>query len=398
MPTDTFAWLLHPLSARTFEADYFESKVCVVRRQSGRYYEHLTSLSDLDLLLSTRSARHPDVTVVNASQEIAMSEFADDLGVLDPVRAARLFAAGSTIIFGQMQTRLRALARLCADVGEHLSTRLQTNLYLTPSDSQGFPPHWDTHDVFVLQVFGSKSWTLYENTVELPFRGQHFSATEHPPGAVAEEFVLEAGDVAYIPRGVVHSARSSHEHSLHITLGLLSYTWADLFLECVAASAVDDVELRKSLPLGFARDDFSPSDRQQLFNEKLSMLTARLGADRAFDSLAQDLVRRPGQAFDNLLGQVAQVDTLTRSSVVRCRAHTSWNVREEHDRCIIVQGGREIRMPPHMLPAVRFARRSTAFTSQDLPDCVDAEGKLTLVRRLVVEGILECPEFVRLAN
>ncbi|WP_420461677.1 JmjC domain-containing protein [Candidatus Palauibacter sp.] len=28
--------------------------------------------------------------------------------------------------------------------------------------TQGFRPHWDTHDVSVLQVVGSKRWRLYD--------------------------------------------------------------------------------------------------------------------------------------------------------------------------------------------------------------------------------------------
>ena len=32
---------------------------------------------------------------------------------------------------------------------------LQVNAYLTPPDSRGFNKHFDTHDVFVLQILGS---------------------------------------------------------------------------------------------------------------------------------------------------------------------------------------------------------------------------------------------------
>ena len=32
---------------------------------------------------------------------------------------------------------------------------------LTPEGAQGFDPHFDTHEVFVLQVEGHKHWRLY---------------------------------------------------------------------------------------------------------------------------------------------------------------------------------------------------------------------------------------------
>jgi ribosomal protein L16 Arg81 hydroxylase len=35
----------------------------------------------------------------------------------------------------------------------------QTNIYLSPPNAQGFGTHFDSHDVFVLQVAGSKILT-----------------------------------------------------------------------------------------------------------------------------------------------------------------------------------------------------------------------------------------------
>jgi ribosomal protein L16 Arg81 hydroxylase len=36
-----------------------------------------------------------------------------------------------------------------------------SNVYYTPADSQGFAPHFDDVDVFVLQIEGKKHWKLY---------------------------------------------------------------------------------------------------------------------------------------------------------------------------------------------------------------------------------------------
>ncbi|WP_236595498.1 cupin domain-containing protein, partial [Mycobacterium paraintracellulare] len=34
----------------------------------------------------------------------------------------------------------------------------RVNAYVTPPDATGFAPHYDPHDVLVLQIRGSKTW------------------------------------------------------------------------------------------------------------------------------------------------------------------------------------------------------------------------------------------------
>ena len=101
---------------------------------------------------------------------------------------------------------------------------LLTPLFTTAIISPGFAGSYDTHDVFLLQVEGSKKWTICGTPVELPLSGQSFDASVHELGARKLEFVLEAGDAAYVPCGVVHEAQSADEVSLHITAGVLRYT------------------------------------------------------------------------------------------------------------------------------------------------------------------------------
>ena len=153
-----------------------------------------------------------------------------------------------------------------------LSFPLQANAYLTPARAQGAKYHYDTHDVFVLQILGSKRWTMYGTPVTLPLRNSDFDAQTHERGEPTMDFELGPGDMAYIPRGVVHDARSSEELSLHITVGILSYRWADLLLEFVADASLKDPAFRKSLPPGFAREDFDRGLAQEIFDACWSAL------------------------------------------------------------------------------------------------------------------------------
>jgi ribosomal protein L16 Arg81 hydroxylase len=97
---------------------------------------------------------------------------------------------------------LPSLANLCRAVERTFSSHFQTNIYLSPPHAQGFKTHFDSHDVFVLQVSGSKLWTLYDTGVVLPLRGQAFDPDKHAPGPPTRELTLHSGDVLYCPRGL----------------------------------------------------------------------------------------------------------------------------------------------------------------------------------------------------
>ena len=58
------------------------------------------------------------------------------------------------------------------DLGAALAQPLQVNAYLTPPGNQGFATHYDTHDVFVLQVDGRKRWRIHPPVLPDPLERQ----------------------------------------------------------------------------------------------------------------------------------------------------------------------------------------------------------------------------------
>src|SRR5208283_1139855 len=99
---------------------------------------------------------------------------------------------------------------------------------LTPGNTAGFSPHYDTHEVFVVQVGGRKRWRIYEPPIVLPHRSQPFVRAGYAPPAPLLECELCPGDLLYLPRGYVHSATTSEGYSAHVTIGLTVYTWVEL--------------------------------------------------------------------------------------------------------------------------------------------------------------------------
>jgi len=384
--------MIDPLPTAEFDQAFYEQRLCLVQRAVPSYYERLLSRQDLDTVLGTHRLRHPEVNLVRGDDDLSRSSYTDASGRIDPREVAKRFDDGATVIFTQLHKRVPALARLCVSLGKSFGSRVQTNVYLTPPEAQGFVAHWDTHDVFVLQVEGRKLWSVYDTKVALPLKGQGFDPAQHKPGQVTEQFELSPGSLVYIPRGLMHSARSTTEASLHITLGLTAFTWTDFLLESVAAAALEDESLRQNLPKGFASENFSADEKVRLYREKLSTLLSRFDAERVWRRFKDELLATNTPLFTDLIEERLRADRLTLDSLVTRRADVLVELDHGTDFCAIRFCGLEIRLPSDVFSAVEFATTADEFRVRDLPDCVDSEGKVTLVSRLVKEGLLQRPE------
>lgn len=131
------------------------------------------------------------------------------------------------------------------------------NVYLTPKDSQGFAPHYDDIEAFVLQVEGKKHWRVYKPTSRNNILPRESSRNLNPDelGEPCLDVILEAGDLLYFPRGYIHQATTLEDfHSLHITVSVYQkQTFGDL-LETLIPMALkeainENVDLRRGLPL-----------------------------------------------------------------------------------------------------------------------------------------------------
>ena len=139
---DALGWILGADSAELpFVREILDKRAVLVHGGSPRRFSQLLSFDVLDSVLGTFGLSHADIRIVRSDPEVAPSEYQwGDLA--DPMRVARLFADGATVIFAALHNRHEPLRRLCAALSRQTGVRTQTNIYLTPPRSQGFKPHW----------------------------------------------------------------------------------------------------------------------------------------------------------------------------------------------------------------------------------------------------------------
>jgi len=380
------SWLLAPLDAARFFERHWEREPLLLHRRRRDYYGALLTVGEFDRVLTTPGLARPQVTVANAEAEIADDDYLVGGSDLDHVQVARLFAEGATITVNGMHRRTEALGIFCRNLEAELSCRAQANVYLSPPRSQGFRRHCDLHDVFVLQLEGTKHWRLYDTPIELPLPEQYAASDG---GKASRELELRPGDLAYIPRGVMHDAYTGVKRSLHVTIGLRPYHWRDLIAESLAAAVVRDVDFRRALPPGFARHGFDRGEARRTFRELLARFVSGADADEALDAFVDQFVMTRQPLPREPMALLASLEDFRASTVVAPRAGLVFTLRNEKRHVVLRCHGRESRFPRRAAECLQSALTRGAFAVRELPGSLDAAGKFALVKRLVREGLLE---------
>ncbi|WP_416914624.1 MAG: cupin domain-containing protein [Roseicyclus sp.] len=386
----SFDWCIAPVSPETFFADHYEKAPLRIARDDHAYYADLLGFDDIDRVVSTMGLSVPEIAVTRAAGDITPADYAYESGFVDPVRVNQLFADGATVILSGLHERLPRLAAFCRALESVFSARVQTNIYMTQAESQGFRAHYDDHDVLVLQVAGTKEWRFYGTPVELPLTTQAFNPAEVEIGPETERFVLQPGDMLYVPRGLAHDAVATGEPSLHITTGLMCRTWADVLVEAVNVMAHRDPDLRRALPPGFANRGHDHGRHQADFEEMLARIARDAPLAKLLDGFKQDFLTGRVPRAHGQMAEMAKLKHLAPDSRVSARPHLIHDLTSsEADGTVrLVCQGAEIELPDFARDTLEAAVSARDIRVGDLPGDLDDAGKLVLVRRLVREGLM----------
>lgn len=363
-------------------------------RRPGRH-DDLLDLAAVDELLAERGLRTPFLRIAKAGTVVPAKSFTGGAGlgaeVSDQVRDDKVLgqlAAGATLIFQGLHRIWPPLQSFCRDLADELGCAVQANAYLTPAGNQGFATHYDTHDVFVLQVAGVKHWQVHEPVhpdplERQPWGGRADEVAASATGAPYLDHVLTEGEVLYLPRGWLHTAAAVDRTSLHITLGLRRPTRYSI-VEALLALAAEDPQLRAGLPLGLdLTDPAALAPHLSATVQALQDAVAKADADDVARRLrpGQWTAHRPGPIRP--VAQAAFADTLTADSRVRLR--TGLHLALGQGR--IELADTTVGYPPECDQAVEALLAGPAVRVGDLPG-LDEQSQLVLVRRLLREAVV----------
>ena len=302
-----------------------------------RDFADLLDEAAVDELIARRGLRTPFLRVAKNGSTLGNRAFTAAGGVgatiddqVSDDKLVRLFADGSTMVLQALHRVWPPIIDFCQQLAGELGHPVQANAYITPPQSQGFSHHYDVHDVFVLQVAGTKEWSIHAPVLPAPLRDQPWTDRRAAVDARAAEpplirTVLRPGDCLYLPRGFLHAARALGGVSSHVTIGVHSWTrhaLAERLLQHALQDAAVDQSVRASLPVGVALDepDGWKADLDLVRDHLVHALQNVDGADLVPDLLAS---ARSGQRAAPVgpLAQLRAAETIGPDDAVRLRDH-----------------------------------------------------------------------------
>jgi ribosomal protein L16 Arg81 hydroxylase len=395
----SFADITAPIAPPEFVSRYW-TREAVLLRTAERDFAQFCGWDGVNAILNAGDFAFPDIKVSRRDSPVPSDLFTTTVGgrqMIDSRAVVNLFREGASFGITGADSHWPALRQVVACFRDALLESVHTNVYCSPAHTQGFQCHYDLHEVFVLQVDGTKHWRVFRPMMEAPLEGWSRELAEEI--LQSEPYVdveLQKGDVLYIPRGHWHYAAAEDSVSLHITVGVTCRKGLD-FIDWLSSELSQDVAWRRNAPLfGAATHGQQPvlAERAREWAAELrESALRRLSDPTVFDRFLRDTIGtiQPPHMIDLLMQGLPELAPLD-SVVFERPVGRPYVIEEKSPTDVIVSvAGTEIQLEEMNAKTVSRIFESQSFTLADVRTWdpqVNVKEVSDLLTELVRSGLL----------
>jgi ribosomal protein L16 Arg81 hydroxylase len=384
----SLSWLLDPLSVETFLDDIWAKNHYHITRDRPGYFDALLpGPSVVDDMLEAFRHEPSAVRMSRGNDKKGPDNYRLTDGSLDLDSIRDDSAAGYTLVLDGVEQYLRTVGTLARSLEVALNFPVQVNAYVTPPLSSGLIPHYDDHDVLILQIQGTKTWHLYVGADRPPREIQRDKdkAVDLASLPAPTDLRLAAGDVLYVPRGRVHAAEADAEPSIHLTVGIHAPTVLMLAIGALYSLSFRDDRLNARLPARHLDDAELGATVRALVQEAVGAVHDSSAMSGGLGLLADVLVRR---GTCPPVGQIADAKGIDERTRVAKYQPLYSRVGVADNGVTLEFASLSISAGSDHAAALRFVSSSTEpFRVGDLPG-LHARQRTDLARTLIVSGFL----------
>jgi ribosomal protein L16 Arg81 hydroxylase len=397
--------ILSYVPEKEFFDRYWEQKPLFVDAGRKGFFRDILSMESMNDILTNHRFRTDECKVSKKGKIVSKSLYRNDYSMrimereindtVDTRKLLSLYAQGSTLVFAELNTRWFPIQQLKQEIENTFHATVLTNVFLTQKRAQGFSAHYDSHDVIVLQLSGSKLWKVSSSPIELPLKSQAFGRylSNNPVDKAFDtlfEIELNEGDVLYLPRGYMHEAKTLDEPSLHLTLGLHPKLAVDFIIDAMTLAGHHSSEIRRSLPNDFLNQ---PTNIKRSMLESWVNLAIGSLSNESVESICLGYKKRIAGLTkfctpDHLMMINASPELEATSNLISEQA--SDIVLDEGDGLLSLHRGKQklAIFPTSYKTSVEYILNNHTYSFHDIPGQISDEAKKHLIEKLKNNGVV----------
>ncbi|WP_043311306.1 cupin domain-containing protein [Pseudomonas sp. ML96] len=384
MNPDTPLQLLGGLTPREFLRDYWQQKPLLVRQaipgfESPISADELAGLAleeEVESRLVLEHGAHP--------WELRRGPFAEDAFSQLPER-------DWTLLVQAVDQFVPEVAEVLKDFGFLPSWRIDDLMisFAAPGGSVG--PHFDNYDVFLLQAEGQRRWKIGQMCDADSKLLQHADLRILADFEQTDEWVLEPGDMLYLPPRLAHYG-IAEDDCMTYSVGFRAPSAAEVlthFTDFLAQFLPDEERYSDA---GMAPVSDPHQIQQEALDRLKALLTEHMSDERLLltwfgqfmtEPRYPELVNGPEIDEEDFLAALQDGAVLVRNPSARL----AWS--EVDVGLVLFASGQSRLLPAHLKELLRLVCAAEALHSDNLaPWLADEDGR-TLVKELVQQGSLE---------
>lgn len=278
--------LLAPLPPEQFFAEYHDRQPLHLKGGAAKFaqvlsWRQINRLLDMSHIWTDHSLKLVmDGTPVPAAQYCGPATTRENLQGLQPdaAKVQDWVRRGASVVMNDVDSLTPGLAAVSDALEGAGLGKAQANVYISWQSHKAFPAHYDTHEVWAVQVEGDKYWNVWEGRADYPighplFRSQNQEHHERAKGKLRAKVLMQPGDLLYLPRGWYHDALAEAPASVHVAYGVHAPLGMDV-MNILLERVLYESDFRKPLPRqdGSAAQKFALTSRAAQLGQRLAEL------------------------------------------------------------------------------------------------------------------------------
>lgn len=201
--------LLNDLTPAQFLAEYWQKKPLLIRQAIPNFSGLLTP-NELAGLACEENVESRIVTYKRKQWQLRFGPFEEDDFLQLPAR-------NWTLLVQNLNHHLSEAAEFLQQFNFIPYARLDDLMVSYAPDGGGVGPHFDSYDVFLLQGSGKRKWRISDQTDLTLLDGAPLKILQHFD--TIAEWVLEPGDMLYLPPKLAHWGIAEGDHCMTYSIG-----------------------------------------------------------------------------------------------------------------------------------------------------------------------------------